>query len=141
MPSVDAESNISAAFPYESKFVDVLDSQRHYVEQGERPTMLLVHGNPTSSYLWRNVIPHLSKDHRVIAVDLIGMGKSGKPDIPYRFEDHVRYFDAFVAALELQDYVLVLHDWGGGIGLDHAMRNQTNIRGVAFFEAVVLTGK
>ena len=139
MPTVEAEAGISAEFPYESNFIDVLDSRMHYVEQGEGPPMLLVHGNPTSSYLWRNVIPHLSENNRVIAVDLIGMGKSGKPDIPYRLGDHVRYFDAFVAALELEGLVLVLHDWGGGVGMDHAMRHQDNIRGVAFFEAVVLT--
>ncbi len=137
MPKVDVEANISAEFPYESQTIDVLDSTMHYVEEGEGPVMVLVHGNPTSSYLWRNVIPHLSVDHRVIAVDLIGMGASGKPDIDYRFADHVRYFDAFIEAMELEDIVFVLHDWGGGVGFDHAMRNQQNVRGVAFFEAVV----
>jgi haloalkane dehalogenase len=141
IPTVAAEANISGAFPYESHGVDVLDSKMHYVEQGEGPPMLLLHGNPTSSYLWRNVIPHLSKDHRVIAVDLIGMGASGKPDIDYRFADHVRYIDAFIEAMALKDVVLVLHDWGGGVGFDHAMRHQDNIRGIAFFEAVVVTTK
>lgn len=141
MPTVEAEANISGEFPYESHFIKVLDSKMHYVEHGDGPPMLLLHGNPTSSYLWRNVIPHLSEGHRVIAVDLIGMGASGKPDIGYRFADHVRYIDAFIAAMKLQDVVLVLHDWGGGIGFDHAMRNQANIRGIAFFEAVVAPSK
>jgi haloalkane dehalogenase len=111
----------------------------HYVDEGTGPTMVLLHGNPTSTYLWRNIIPHLSADHRVIAVDLIGMGKSGKPDIDYRLADHVRYFDAFVEAMALKDVVFVLHDWGGGVGFDHAMRNPDNVRGIAFFETVITT--
>ncbi|MFT4623675.1 MAG: haloalkane dehalogenase [Myxococcota bacterium] len=137
MPKVATEANISADFPYESHTVEVLDSTMHYIDEGAGLTMVLVHGNPTSTYLWRNVIPHLSADHRVVAVDLIGMGKSGKPDIDYRFADHIRYFDAFIQALDLEDVVFILHDWGGGIGFDHALRNPDNVRGVAFFEAVV----
>jgi haloalkane dehalogenase len=73
----------------------------------------------------------------VIAVDLIGMGKSDKPDIPYRLEDHIRYIDAFIDELGLENVVLVLHDWGGGIGFDYAMRHQENVRGIVFMEAVV----
>ncbi len=72
----------STAFPYESRYVDVLDSEMHYVEQGEGDPILFLHGNPTSSYLWRNVIPHAAPHGRAIAVDLIGMGRSGKPDLP-----------------------------------------------------------
>ncbi len=137
-PKVEHEADISAEFPYAKHEVRVLDSTMAYVDEGEGAPILLLHGNPTSSYLWRNVIPHLEKEgRRVIAPDLIGMGDSGKPDIPYRFADHVRYFDAFVEALDLHDITLVLHDWGGGIGFDHAMRNQENIRGIVFFEAVV----
>lgn len=137
MPKVATEANINADFPYESHTVDVLDSTMHYVDEGTGPPAVLVHGNPTSTYLWRNIIPHLSADHRVVAVDLIGMGKSGKPDSGYRFADHIRYFDAFMETMELEDVVFVLHDWGGGVGFDHAMRNQDNVRGVAFFEAFV----
>ncbi|MEM9561098.1 MAG: haloalkane dehalogenase [Actinomycetota bacterium] len=73
----------------------------------------------------------------MIAPDLIGMGDSGKPDMPYRFGDQVRYFDAFIEALGLEDVTFVLHDWGGGVGFDHAMRNQENMRGLVFFEAAV----
>ena len=136
-PSVDAEPSISAEFPFESRFVEVLGSRMHYVEQGEGDPILLLHGNPTSSYLWRNVIPHISPTGRVIAVDLIGMGKSDKPDIAYQFQDHIRYVDAFIETLGLENVVLVLHDWGGGIGFDYAMRNPENVRGIAFMEAVV----
>lgn len=137
VPGVEAEASINAEFPFESRFVEVLGSTMHYVEQGEGPPILLLHGNPTSSYLWRNVIPHLSPEGRVIAVDLIGMGKSGKPDIAYRFEDHIEYVEAFIEALGLENIVLVLHDWGGGIGFDYAMRNPENVRGIAFMEAVL----
>ncbi len=136
-PTVEAEKDISTRFPYRSKYANVLASRLHYVEVGKGAPIVLLHGNPTSTYLWRNVIPHLAKRGRVIAVDLIGMGKSGKPDISYRLNDHVRYFDEFMTKLGLKDVTLVLHDWGGGVGLDHAMRNEKNIRGVAFMEAVV----
>ncbi|MEM6928345.1 MAG: haloalkane dehalogenase [Myxococcota bacterium] len=137
-PSVEHEEGLSAEFPFDKREVAVLDSTMTYVEVGEGAPIVLLHGNPTSSYLWRNVIPHLEGEgRRILAPDLIGMGDSGKPEIPYRFADHVRYFDAFVEALQLEDVTLVLHDWGGGIGFDHAMRHQDNIRGIVFFEAVV----
>jgi len=137
VPHVDAEKDIKTQFPFRSKFVDVLASKMHYVDVGKGAPIVLLHGNPTSSYLWRNVIPHLAKTNRVIAVDLIGMGKSGKPDIPYRFDDHMRYFDAFMDAMRLKDVTFVLHDWGGAIGFDHAMRHPENTRAVAFMEALI----
>jgi len=136
-PTVDAEPSISADFPYASRSVDVLGSQMHYVEEGEGDPILLIHGNPTSSYLWRNVIPHLRPHGRVIAVDLIGMGKSDKPDIAYQLEDHIRYMEGFIEALDLENLVLVLHDWGGGIGFDYAANHAGNVRGIAFMEAVI----
>jgi len=80
------KKQISAAFPFESNFQEVLDSKMHYVDEGDKNskhTFLLLHGNPTSCYLWRNIIPHLTPIGRVVAPDLIGMGKSGKPDIEY----------------------------------------------------------
>ncbi len=136
--TVDHEPEISDRFPYEKRRIAVLDSTMSFVDEGRGSPILLVHGNPTSSYLWRNVIPHLAAPgRRVIAVDLIGMGDSGKPDIPYRFDDHVRYFDGFVDALGLGDLGLVLHDWGGGIGLDWAMRHPERVRSVVLMEAVV----
>ena len=87
---------ISAEFPYESRFVEVLGSKMHYVEQGEGNPILFLHGNPTSSYLWRNIIPFAAEHGRAIAVDLIGMGRSDKPDLEYRFVDHARYVDGFI---------------------------------------------
>jgi haloalkane dehalogenase len=116
--------------------VDVLGSKMHYVEEGVGDPILFLHGQPTSSYLWRNVIPHLSPLGRCVAPDLIGFGKSDKPDIEYRFFDHVRYIDAFIESLELQNITLVVHDWGAGIGFNHAMRHEGNIKGLAFMEPV-----
>ena len=78
---------ISAAFPFESHLVEVKGSQVHYVEEGSGDPILFIHGQPTSSYLWRNIIPHLSSQGRCVALDLIGFGKSDKPDIEYRFPD------------------------------------------------------
>jgi haloalkane dehalogenase len=81
---------ISADFPYESHYVEVLGSCMHYIDEGEGKPVLFIHGNPTSSYLWRNVIPHVSGNYRAIAIDLVGMGKSDKPDIAYTYLDHRR---------------------------------------------------
>jgi haloalkane dehalogenase len=107
------------------------------VEQGEGSPVLFVHGNPTSSYLWRNVIPHVSGSARCIAIDLIGMGRSDKPDVEYRFLDHSRYFEGAVAALGLEDVTLVLHDWGSALGFHYARRNEDNVRGLVFMEAIL----
>ena len=130
---------ISPDFPFESRYVDVLGSRMHYVDEGPRDgrVLLLLHGNPTSSYLWRNVIPHLSGTARAIAPDLIGMGRSDKPDIAYRFADHSRYLEAFIQALGLRDVTLVLHDWGSALGFHYARRHEENVRGLAFTEAIL----
>ena len=117
--------------------VDVHGSRMYYVEEGEGSPVLFLHGNPTSSYLWRNVIPHVSSGARCIAPDLIGMGRSDKPDIDYRFSDHARYLEGFIEALGLGDVVLVLHDWGSGLGFDWARRRADRVRGLAFMEAIL----
>ncbi len=109
--------SISAAFPFESKYVDVLGSQMHYIDEGSGDPILFLHGNPTSSYLWRNIIPHVTSMGRCIAPDLIGQGKSDKPDIEYLFFDHVEYIEGFIDALGLQNITLVIHDCGSGLGL------------------------
>jgi haloalkane dehalogenase len=115
--------------------VKILDSQMAYTEAGEGPLpVVFLHGNPTSSYLWRNVIPHVAGKARCLAPDLIGMGASGKPDIGYRFTDHVRYLDAWFEALGLGDVVIVGHDWGGALAMDWATRHPGRARGIAVIE-------
>ncbi len=127
----------SAEFPFESKYIEVLGSKMFYIDEGEGTPFLFLHGNPTSSYLWRNIIPHVRPMGRMIAVDLIGMGKSDKPDIDYRFPTHIRYIDEFIRLLNLRDIVLVIHDWGSGIGFNYAMNNENNVKGIVFMEAVM----
>jgi len=120
-----------------SKFVDVHGSKMHYVEEGHGNVVLFLHGNPASCYIWRNIIPHVSKGSRAIAVDLIGMGKSDKPDIGYHYDDHSRYVEGFVEALGLKDITLVIQDWGSLIGFRYAHEHEANVRGIAFMEASV----
>ena len=127
----------SARFPFRSHYVEVEGAKMHYVDEGEGEPILLLHGTPTSAYMWRNVIPHLSVLGRVIAVDLIGFGKSDKPDIAYRFTDHVRYLEGFIEKLRLKNLTLVMHDWGGALGFHYATRHPANIKGLAFFETLL----
>ncbi len=115
----------------------VLDSHMHHVEMGEGQPIVHLHGNPTSSYLWRRILPSSARYGRAIAPDLIGFGQSGKPDLAYRFADHERYVDAFMDALALDGVVLVLHDWGGALGLSWARRHAHRVRGIVVMEAVV----
>src|SRR5262245_38504791 len=117
--------------------VKALDSSIHYVETGEGDPLVFLHGNPTSSYLWRNVIPRLAGEGRCLAPDLIGMGKSGKPDVAYLFEDHARYLDAWFDALALERLTLIVHDWGSALGLDWAKRHSGRVRAVAMMEAIL----
>jgi len=132
-----AEPNISPDYPYAPHYVDVLGSRMHYIEQGSGSTILLLHGNPSWSYIWRNIIPYLSPLGRCIAPDLIGFGRSDKPQIEYLWRDHARYVKAFIEALDLRDITLVLHDQGSGLGFHYAMHHQENINAIAFFEAIV----
>lgn len=111
-------------------------------EAGEGPPVLFLHGNPTSSYLWRNVIPHVASVGRCIAPDLVGMGASdklpGEDPARYRFAAHSRFLDQFIdAVLPGGDVVLVLHDWGSALGFDWACRNPRRVRGIAYMEAIV----
>ena len=133
--------SISAEFPFQKKRLPVLDSEIAYVDEGSGPVVLFLHGNPTSSYLWRNVIPHVvSAGYRAIAPDLIGMGDSGKPTIGYTFGDHAAYLDAFIESAELTDLTLVVHDWGSALGMRYARLNPDNVRAMAFMEAIIPPG-
>ncbi|MER6948908.1 haloalkane dehalogenase [Nonomuraea sp. NPDC000554] len=114
----------------------VLGSTISYRELGSGAPMVFLHGNPTSSHLWRDVLPTVGKGRR-LAPDLIGMGESGKPDVDYTFADHTRYLDAWFDALELDDVVLIGHDWGGALAFDWASRHPGRVRGIAFTETIV----
>lgn len=131
------EEAISSAFPFESKYVQVLGSKMHYVERGEGEPIIFIHGNPTSSYLWRNVIPHISPAGRAIALDLIGFGKSDKPGIGYTYQEHYAYVEGFIDALNLENITFVIHDWGSVLGFDYISRHEENVLGVAFMEAII----
>ena len=133
---------ISAAFPYQKQRRRVLGREMAYVEAGQGDPIVLLHGNPTSSYLWRNVLPHLQPLGRCIAPDLIGMGDSDKlPDSghgSYRFVEHRRYLDALLEALDVHERVtFVIHDWGSALGFDWANRHRDAVKGIAFMEAIV----
>jgi len=129
---------ISAADWYERRRLRTLDSHLVYVEVGVGDPIVLLHGNPTSSYLWRNVIPQLSGSGRCLAPDLIGMGRSGKaPAGSYRLADHVRYLDAWFEALDLSRVTLVVHDWGSALGFHWARRNPGRVKALVYMEAIV----
>ena len=134
-----SESDISAVDDRPRRKVAVLDSEMAYVEAGEGAPIVLLHGNPTSSYLWRNVVPHLDGLGRCLVPDLIGMGESGKSgDGAYRFADHARYLDAWFDAVGVTgDAVIVGHDWGGALGMDWANRHRDRVRGIAYMETFV----
>lgn len=119
--------------------IEVLDSRMAYLDAGEGDPIVFLHGNPTSSYLWRNVIPHVIGMGRCVAPDLIGMGDSDKvPGLEYRFVDHRRYLDAFFDAIGVEEAVtLVVHDWGSALGFDWANRHRDAIAGIAYMEAIV----
>jgi haloalkane dehalogenase len=108
----------------------------HHDESGGGTPIVFLHGNPGSSHGWRHVLPHVGGG-RLLTPDLIGMGRSDKPDIAYTFADHARYLDAWFDALGLDDVVLVGHDWGGALAFDHAARHPGRVRGLAFFETIV----
>jgi haloalkane dehalogenase len=122
--------------------IEVLGKTMSYVEMGEGDPIVFQHGNPTSSYLWRNIMPHLADQGRCIALDLIGMGDSDKLDDSgpdrYTFVEHRKYFDAALEALGVTDNVtLVIHDWGSALGFDWANRHRDAVLGICYMEAIV----
>jgi haloalkane dehalogenase len=134
-----SDANISATDPHTRQRMNVDGIEMAYLDTGTGDPIVFLHGNPTSSYLWRNVIPHLSGFGRCLAPDLVGMGASGRtPDGSYRFVDHARYLDGWFDALGLKRNVtLVVHDWGSALGFHWAYRNQSSVKGVAYMEAIV----
>jgi haloalkane dehalogenase len=132
--------NLAAAGdPYERRRIDVLDTDMAYVDVGRGRPVVFLHGNPTSSFLWRGVIPYVAPVARCLAPDLVGMGQSGKPPSgAYRFVDHARYLDAWFDAMDLRhDVTLVVHDWGSALGFHWAQRHPDRVAGVVYMEAIV----
>ena len=117
--------------------LELLGSTMHYRDSGRGRPVVFLHGNPQSSHVWRHVIAGMPQGIRVLAPDLIGMGRSGKPDIAYSFADHARYLDAWFEAMALGDVVLVGLDWGGSLAFDRAARHPDRVAGLVFMEAIV----
>jgi haloalkane dehalogenase len=136
----------SAELRYAKKKVSVLGHQMAYIETGTGRPVVFLHGNPTSSYLWRNVIPHVEPHGRCIAPDLIGMGDSDKlpptredgRDGRYRFVEQRRYLEGFLDAIGVnEDIVLVIHDWGSALGFDFARRHPERVAGIVYMESML----
>jgi haloalkane dehalogenase len=127
-------TSLDIALPH----IPVLGSRMAYRETGSpgSPVVLFLHGNPTSSYIWRNIFPIVAPIAHCVAPDLIGFGQSGKPDIEYRFADHVRFFDAFIEAMGITSAYVVAQDWGSALAFHLAARRPDFIRGLAFMEFI-----
>lgn len=124
------------------KFTEVHGRKMAYVEMGEGDPIVFLHGNPTSSYLWRNIMPHAKGLGRCIAPDLIGMGDSQKLDDSgpdrYRFVEHRQYLDGVLDAIGVDgNVILVIHDWGSALGFDWANRHRDRVQGICYMEAIV----
>jgi len=131
-----------SAKEHAKKEIIVQGKTMSYVEMGEGDPIIFQHGNPTSSYLWRNIMPHLAEQGRCIAIDLIGMGDSDKLDNPdassYTFVQHREYLDGALEALGVErDVTLVIHDWGSALGFDWANRHRDAVKGIAYMEGIV----
>ena len=133
------DKTVNAADTHPRQRVRVLDSEMSYVDTGHGDPIVFLHGNPTSSYLWRNIIPYVSGQARCLAPDLVGMGQSAKsPTRAYRFVDHARYLDAWFEATGLTHNVtLVLHDWGSALGFYRAFRHPEQIKAIGYMEAIL----
>ena len=130
---------ISPLDPHPRRRAPVLDTQMSYVDTGAGRPVVFLHGNPTSSYLWRNVVTHVRDAARCLAPDLVGMGRSGRaPSGSYRFVDHSRYLDAWFDEVGLEDKVMLVgHDWGSSLAFHWANRHRDRIAGVVYMEAIV----
>ncbi len=124
-------------YSYESKFIEIKGSKIHYIEEGEGNPILFIHGMPSWSYLWRNVIPHVKIAGRCIALDLIGFGKSDSPDIEFRIRDHLEYLSLFIKALDLKDLKIIGHSWGAVLGTLYAKENESNVKAISYIEPML----
>ena len=135
-----AMSRPTADFQFESQYTLIGGYRIHYVEAGRGEPVLFIHGNPTSSYVWRNILPKVAGDlgRRGIALDLLGFGKSDKrDDVEYTVRLHADIVESFIEKLDLKNLILVLHDWGGPLGAAYAVNHPDNVWGIAFMETFV----
>jgi len=133
-----APHSVPSDFPFESKYTEVMGYQLHYVEVGSGDPIVFFHGNPTSSYLWRNVIGPVASatSRRVIAFDLLGFGKSDKPsDLTHTLRLHAAVIEGFIQNLELNNLILVGDDWGGPLATHYAVNHKSNVKGLVLMES------
>lgn len=139
LPTPDPTQTLSTENPALRRMVTVGDAEMAYIDIGEGDPIVFLHGNPTSSFLWRNVIPHVEGMGRIVAPDFVAHGHSStSPREAYHFKDNIEYFDAFFEALDLtKNVTLVIHDWGAAVGFYRAARFPEQIKGIAYMEAMV----
>jgi haloalkane dehalogenase len=130
-------SDVLPDYPFESHYEDVDGVNIHYIDEGEGDVILFLHGVPTWSYLWRKIIPTMQSHARCIAPDLVGFGRSDKPEQAYSIFDHIQSITKFIQQLNLKNITLVMHGWGSVIGFHYAMQHPENIKGLAFLESHV----
>ncbi len=121
-------------FKFKSHFLEIEGSKIHYIDEGAGDPVVFLHGIPTWSYLWRNIIPTVATQCRCIAPDMVGMGLSDKPDINYTVFDHIQYMTRFLDKLDLNNITLVMHGWGSVIGSHYAMQHQDKIKALVYYE-------
>ena len=129
-------SLLAMANPFQKSYREVLGHKMAYIDVGQGRPVVFLHGNPASSFLWRNIIPYVSDNHRVIAPDLMGMGDSDKPAMTSTYEESANYLHTFLDSFDLQDAILVIHDWGSALGWHYARTRPERIAAVAFMEAM-----
>lgn len=139
LPTPDPAQTLSTENPGLRKTVPVGDAEMAFIDIGEGDPIVFMHGNPTSSFLWRNVIPHVERLGRIVVPDFIAHGHSStSPRDAYRFQDNIEYFDTFFEALGLtKNVIFVLHDWGAAVGFNRAARFPEQVTGIAYMEAMV----
>lgn len=133
-------ANFSSEFKYIKKYLEVYGKRMAFVNEGEGDPTVFLHGNPTSSYLWRNIMPYAEGSGRVIAPDLIGMGDSEKLDNPgtnsYTFQEHAKYLYKLFEKLDLNNVNLVVHDWGSALGFNWTRLNPSKVKSIIYMEAI-----
>ncbi len=121
--------DIKDLYPFSPNYVSIRDYRYHYIDEGEGDPVVMLHGNPTWSFMFRNLVPELSRTHRVIVPDHLGCGLSDKPsDFPYRLETHIDNLERLLLGMELKNITLLMHDWGGAIGMGFAVRHPERMK-------------